>query len=79
MSDKCGTERSIKNILQPIGNDLIELQNLYSKTIIYAKLKWCGYGYAFLRTILHRAEKKSGQMINRDLVSQYHASCTDQV
>ena len=64
-------------IFTPIVSDLRDQMDRFPKTIIYSKLKWCGYGYEEITRPVFDEEQASSSL--QPLVSQYHSPCTPQV
>ena len=61
-------------VFHPLIEELLIKGSSFSKTVVYTKLKWCGYGHNLtLRPNL------SGQQIPRQQVSQFHSTCTKEV
>ena len=48
----------------------------FPKTVVYAKLKWCGVGYEM---VYREATRNSNQEGIIKAVSQYHAHCIEEV
>jgi hypothetical protein len=69
-------EDSYIGILQNLFAELVKASYSCPKTIVYARLKWCGFAYDFFHQqfILHGSEKA-----NISMVSQYHAPCKSSV
>jgi hypothetical protein len=61
-----------KNLLE----ELVCKDTLFPKTIVYTKLKWCGYAYDYFARAL---SEKGSCGADISMVSQYHASCKDDV
>lgn len=55
--------------LQPLFNELGEKLDAFPRTIVYAKLDWCGLGFEHVDRIMDLGH----------LAARYHAQCTDQV
>lgn len=67
-------EQSYIAVLEPLLQELIHDRERFLKTIVYTKLKWCGFAYDYFhRSLL------SCPGIDIRLVSQYHAPCKDDV
>ena len=66
-------EISYKDILTPLFHDLSSVGVSYPRTIVYVKLKWCGYAHELASKILGDKLKHytDGQMCAS--VAQYHA------
>ena len=71
----CGSstvEDSYYRIFKPPVEELQELQESFPKTVVYTKLKWCGYG--------HEVAMKDGHIEElKHIVAQYHSPCTKNV
>lgn len=68
-------EDAFDNVMGPFLDQLYQDVDRYPRTIVYSKLKWCGYGYSL-------AKRKALELNNPRLVqrvSQFHASCTERV
>lgn len=68
-------EDAFDNVMGPFLDQLYQDVDRYPRTIVYTKLKWCGYGYSL-------AKRKALELNNPRLVqrvSQFHASCTERV
>lgn len=67
-------EDAFDNVMGPFLDQLYQDVDRYPRTIVYTKLKWCGYGYSL-------ANIKALELNNLRLqrVSQFHASCTERV
>lgn len=76
LSNNYGYE-SYSCILAPIAEDLLTERNHYPMTIIYMKLKYCGYAYALFDQILH-ANQFDGpnHTPSSRLFAQFHAPQT---
>ena len=76
MSNHHGYE-SYDQILIPIANDLAQQREKYPMTIIYLKLKYCGYAYGLFERILMDNEfvGKTKDSAAR-LFAQFHAPQT---
>ncbi len=67
-------EESYISVLEPLLQELIKEKEGFLKTIVYTKLKWCGFAYEyFYRCMLNNTS------IDISMVSQYHAPCKDEV
>ena len=72
----CGMQRTVEEsfdgIFQPLIKELKEKGAAFPKTVVYTKLKWCGYGHeAAVR------DSKEDETMRR--VAQYHSPCTKEV
>lgn len=67
------SQSSVFSILEPLVVELVEMGNLFPKTVIFTKLKWCGHGFEFVRRKLLVAKRSV------DCIGQYHASCVQEV
>ena len=71
---------SYSNILLPIANELYAKQEKYPMTVIYMKLKYCGYAYALFQRVLREKQYVGG---SNDpavcLFTQFHAPQTNQM
>ena len=65
-------EKAIHPIIQELCDDPINAK----RTIVYCKLKWCGYGYEMA---CREATKFPETSKIVDAVSQFHAPCTSKV
>ncbi|XP_057292616.1 probable ATP-dependent DNA helicase RecS [Hydractinia symbiolongicarpus] len=64
----------IKKILLPIGEDLKKQAKAYPQTIIYCKLKYCGYGYKLFESIIGPLQYVGGECKpSKSLFVQFHA------
>ena len=73
------SESSVIDVLSSIAEELVMEKLNFPKTIIYSKLNWCGFGYEYVLRCLLKESKRTGQPLNRSLVSQFHAPCTEDV
>ena len=76
-SDTCHGLKSYDDILLPIAYNLKEIRKTYPQTIIYTKLKYCGYGYRLLERILgdNQYVNKTKNPADR-LFAQFHSPQT---
>ena len=76
-SDTCHGLKSYDDILLPIAYKLKEMRETYPQTIIYTKLKYCGYGYKLLERILgdNQYVNKTKNPADR-LFTQFHSPQT---
>ena len=73
---------SVEAILNPIDQDMLELQADFPLKIVYIPLKWCGFAYKLFDYILRKRQSyPSGaqEVPDNRLVGQYHASQTNQM
>lgn len=70
-------EDSFISVLKPLLDEIRNKGKLFPKTIVYMKLKWCGFAYDYFNHELECVGEKSNANIS--LVAQYHASCKDEV
>jgi ATP-dependent DNA helicase RecQ len=64
-------------ILRPIAESLLRMNVLYPLTIIYMKLKYCGYAYALFDQILKENQYKGVENIPKArLFAQFHSQQT---
>jgi superfamily II DNA helicase RecQ len=66
-------EASYNSIIQPLVNELREKKDSFPKTIVYSKLKWCGYGQEV--TERPPTDNPDAESIS-SFVAQYHSPCT---
>ena len=69
-------EESYDFVFSKIRHDLQTQLEHFEKTIIYTKLKWCGYGFEEITRPLFSEETSS---FFQQFVAQYHSPCTPQV
>ena len=79
----CGGNKTVQGaydfIFSGIIPELRDKKDNFPKTIIYAKLKWCGYGYEEVtRPRVCEDETCSSDNLQQ-YVAQYHSPCTAQV
>lgn len=68
---------SFEQILLPIANDLALQREKYPMTIIYLKLKYCGYAYALFERVLQEKQFVGGKTEPpARLFAQFHAPQT---
>lgn len=74
------SQDSLIAILQPLADELITEELQFPKTVIFTKLNWCGFGYEFIvRQLLIENKKRITSALDKKMVSQYHAPCTEEV
>jgi len=67
-------EAAYVSVLEPLLQELKDKKELFPKTVVYTKLKWCGFAYDFFnRSLLGESS------VDISMVSQYHAPCKDDV
>ncbi|XP_057290804.1 ATP-dependent DNA helicase RecQ-like [Hydractinia symbiolongicarpus] len=72
-----GMRDCIKKILLPIGEDLKKQAKAHPQTIIYCKLKYCGYGYKLFESIIGPLQYVGGECKpSKSLFVQFHAPQT---
>ncbi|VDI41671.1 Hypothetical predicted protein [Mytilus galloprovincialis] len=67
---KTRVEDSYDYIYSPLCAELGNMKELFPKTVVYTKLKWCGYG----QELFIRLDPDL-----KDYVAQYHSPCTPQM
>lgn len=67
-------EDSYKSVLQPLLMELEQKGDSFPKTIVYTKLKWCGFAYDFCNRYM-----REKPFMDMSMVSQYHSPCKDDV
>ena len=67
-------EDTYKTVLQPLLEELKLKVYSFPKTIVYTKLKLCGFAYEFFSQNLADSDDADISMI-----SQYHAPCKEEV
>ena len=65
-------EESYEGIFQPLVKELQQKGALFPKTVVYTKLKWCGYGHE--AAVMDTDDYDIAQR-----VAQYHSTCTKEV
>ena len=73
----CTVEETYDVVFDPLIKELEEKGLSFPKTVVYAKLKWCGYGNH--KAIRPKSEASGAGGVNPQHVSQYHAPCTQEV
>ena len=74
-SNRFGLE-GYEKILQPIAEELLLLRDLYPMTIIYLKLKYCGYAYSLFEHILQSEQYVGESIPSSRLFAQFHSPQT---
>lgn len=79
LSNHHGSE-SYRAILEPIAQELVIQREKYPMTIIYLKLKYCGYAYSLFERILNENQYvgDSKEPTGR-LFAQFHSPQTDRM
>lgn len=78
--DSCYGFESYERILKPIALELQSKRENYPMTIIYMKLKYCGYAYRLFEEIIGRNQYVcENPQPNCRLFAQFHAPQTDQM
>ena len=68
-------EDAFDEVMGPFIDQFYENIDHYPRTIVYTKLKWCGYGYSLAKRKAIEVDKP----LLVEHVSQFHASCTEKV
>lgn len=68
-------EDAFDKVMGPFIDQFYENIDHYPRTIVYTKLKWCGYGYSLAKRKAIEVDKP----LLVEHVSQFHASCTEKV
>lgn len=68
-------QKSYDYIFDPIISELKHHQQAFPKTVVYTKLKWCGYGHE--QAV--RAERDGSPSTATGLVAQFHKPCSAEV
>ena len=71
--------KSYDAILKPIAEKLNLLREKYPMTIIYLKLKYCGYAFRLFNTIIEQPFCGTDNIPEARLFTQYHAPATKEL
>ena len=78
--DTCYSYQSYDRILKPIAYELLEKQKKCPMTVIYTKLKYCGYAYQLFSEIIGEHQYIDGKVHPYwRLFAQFHAPQTDRM
>ncbi len=72
---KTSVEERFHAIFHPLLQELKSSPETFPKTVVYTKLKWCGYGHE----LAVREETDGSPSRIQHLVAQFHKPCTSQV
>lgn len=76
----CGGRTTVKDsynfVFDPLISELKATKFEFPKTVVYTKLKWCGYGYE--KAHRHDIITENDDDLRKH-VAQYHSPCTPEV